>query len=303
MAASTSGTRSNPASLRKFTGAAARPDVHPGACGDAARPGLRSEDDLLHEPRRQPRRSARCTGSTSQPTQNLPDFVNLGGTEDGRPEAAAARRRQRRPDRRPDHRDQARQRQRAGGADLRRRRRGLVVRDRLDPDGRSFWAQTNGPGNVYRFNIASGAVDAARSRRRQRLRHLREGHQDRRVRQRRAERDDHHARRRRDLHAGPDGQRRLLVRRRRQRPRASTSCTGQCLRLAHRHGFDRPKTLQVDAPDLAGDTASKTTTYTVVAPPPPPPPPPPAWSSDPGRADELHAARRPDGRVASSACS
>jgi streptogramin lyase len=29
----------------------------------------------------------------------------------------------------------------------------------LDPDGRSFWAQTNSPGNVYRFNIASGAVD------------------------------------------------------------------------------------------------------------------------------------------------
>ena len=29
----------------------------------------------------------------------------------------------------------------------------------LDPDGRSFWAQTNSPGNVYRFNIATGAVD------------------------------------------------------------------------------------------------------------------------------------------------
>jgi hypothetical protein len=29
----------------------------------------------------------------------------------------------------------------------------------LDPDGKSFWAQTNNPGNVYRFNIASGAVD------------------------------------------------------------------------------------------------------------------------------------------------
>ena len=29
----------------------------------------------------------------------------------------------------------------------------------LDPDGRSFWAQTTAPGNVYRFNIASGAVD------------------------------------------------------------------------------------------------------------------------------------------------
>lgn len=29
----------------------------------------------------------------------------------------------------------------------------------LDPDGKSFWAQTNAPGNVYRFDIASGAVD------------------------------------------------------------------------------------------------------------------------------------------------
>ena len=29
----------------------------------------------------------------------------------------------------------------------------------LDPDGQSFWAQTNAPGNVYRFNIATGTVD------------------------------------------------------------------------------------------------------------------------------------------------
>jgi hypothetical protein len=29
----------------------------------------------------------------------------------------------------------------------------------LDPDGQSFWAQTNSPGNVYRFNIASAVVD------------------------------------------------------------------------------------------------------------------------------------------------
>ena len=29
----------------------------------------------------------------------------------------------------------------------------------LDPDGKSFWAQTTSPGNVYRFNIATGAVD------------------------------------------------------------------------------------------------------------------------------------------------
>ena len=29
----------------------------------------------------------------------------------------------------------------------------------LDPDGRSFWGQTNDPGNVYRFNIETGAVD------------------------------------------------------------------------------------------------------------------------------------------------
>jgi hypothetical protein len=29
----------------------------------------------------------------------------------------------------------------------------------LDPDGRSFWAQTTGPGAVFRFNIASGAAD------------------------------------------------------------------------------------------------------------------------------------------------
>ena len=29
----------------------------------------------------------------------------------------------------------------------------------LDPDGASFWAQTATPGNVYRFNIASGDVD------------------------------------------------------------------------------------------------------------------------------------------------
>jgi hypothetical protein len=29
----------------------------------------------------------------------------------------------------------------------------------LDPDGKSFWAQTTNPGNVYRFDIATGAVD------------------------------------------------------------------------------------------------------------------------------------------------
>jgi len=29
----------------------------------------------------------------------------------------------------------------------------------LDPDGRSFWAQTTNPGNVYRFDLATGAVD------------------------------------------------------------------------------------------------------------------------------------------------
>lgn len=29
----------------------------------------------------------------------------------------------------------------------------------LDPDGKSFWAQTSTPGAVFRFNIASGAVD------------------------------------------------------------------------------------------------------------------------------------------------
>ena len=29
----------------------------------------------------------------------------------------------------------------------------------LDPDGRSFWAQTATPGNVFRFNIATGIVD------------------------------------------------------------------------------------------------------------------------------------------------
>ena len=29
----------------------------------------------------------------------------------------------------------------------------------LDPDGRSFWAQTSTPGSVFRFNIATGAVD------------------------------------------------------------------------------------------------------------------------------------------------
>ena len=29
----------------------------------------------------------------------------------------------------------------------------------LDPDGQSFWAQTTAPGSVFRFNIASGAVD------------------------------------------------------------------------------------------------------------------------------------------------
>ena len=29
----------------------------------------------------------------------------------------------------------------------------------LDPDGKSFWAQTTGPGAVFRFNIASGAAD------------------------------------------------------------------------------------------------------------------------------------------------
>jgi hypothetical protein len=32
----------------------------------------------------------------------------------------------------------------------------------LDPDGRSFWAQTSTPGSVFRFSIDSGAVDRGR---------------------------------------------------------------------------------------------------------------------------------------------
>jgi hypothetical protein len=142
----------------------------------------------------------------------------------------------------------------------------------LDPDGKSFWAQTSTPGAVFRFNIATGAVDrgplpsAANAFgicvRGTRLAALDNAPPSIAV-------------------ATPaDG----ATFTQGQRVNASFSCTddrfgtgvASCNGTVPNGspidtGSVGTKTFKVDATDVAGNSASRTNTYTVVAPNPPPP--------------------------------
>ncbi len=146
----------------------------------------------------------------------------------------------------------------------------------LDPDGRSFWAQTNAPGNVFRFNIATRAVDrgplaAASSAFGICVNGTRTAALDNAV------------PRIAIATPAPDA-----VFQQGQDVRAAFSCQDD----ANGTGIDRctgtaapgapldtaspgTRTFRVDAADNAGNTATATRTYTVLAPPPAPPPPAP----------------------------
>jgi hypothetical protein len=152
----------------------------------------------------------------------------------------------------------------------------------LDPDGRSFWAQNSTPGNVFRFNIETGAVDRGPLPTAQRafgicVQGTRTAALD-------------NAPPRVSI-ASPLGSATFTQG---EDVRASFSCaddangTGiaSCAgtvangqRIAT--GTVGPQTFQVTARDNAGNTASRTVAYTVAAPPPPPPPPPPAAPTAP----------------------
>jgi hypothetical protein len=145
----------------------------------------------------------------------------------------------------------------------------------LDPDGRSFWAQTSLPGSVFRFNIASGAVDrgplaSAANAFGICVKGTRTAALD---------------------NAAPS----IAIA---APANGATVQQGQVVAAAYSCADDAngtgiqtcsgpvpagspidtgsigPKTFTVTASDVAGNTATASTTYTVVAPPPPPPPPP-----------------------------
>ena len=144
----------------------------------------------------------------------------------------------------------------------------------LDPDGQSFWAQTTAPGNVFRFNIATGAVDRGPL-----------------------------------ASAGSafgicvKGTRTAAIDNAAPTISISTPAQGATFQqgqdvkasfaartIAYGSGIDRctgtvpagtsidtgspgTKTFSVEAVDREGNTATASRTYTVAAPPPPPPPP------------------------------
>jgi hypothetical protein len=145
----------------------------------------------------------------------------------------------------------------------------------LDPDGRSFWAQSNTPGSVFRFDIESGVVDrgplpsaagafgicAAGTRT--------------------AALDN--AAPSVDISSPAEGATFVQG----STVRAAFTCRDDAFGTGIRScaapvgpgaAIDTAspgrKSFTVDAADVAGNTARRTTTYTVVAPPPPPPPPP-----------------------------
>ncbi len=146
----------------------------------------------------------------------------------------------------------------------------------LDPDGRSFWGQTNSPGNVYRFNIGTGAVDrgplpSADSAFGICVKGTRTAAFD-------------NAPPSITITSPADG----ATFTQGTTVNADYSCADDANGTGIKScsgtvgsgspidtGSVGPKTFRVDATDFAGNTSSRTTTYTVVAPPPPPPPPPP----------------------------
>jgi hypothetical protein len=144
----------------------------------------------------------------------------------------------------------------------------------LDPNGTSFWAQTNSPGSVYRFNLASGAVErgplpSAASAFGICVKGTRTAALD-------------NAPPSIQISTPANGTTFTLGQ---VVPAAYScaddangtgiaSCSGP---VAPNAGIDTstpgPKTFTVNAADVAGNTASASTTYTVAVPPPPPPPP------------------------------
>src|SRR6478735_7705859 len=153
------GHQANPESLRRFTG-----DGTPAGTFTPASPAslidLSADQRTVFYTDRSAVAAARVHRFDVASGKNLADFGDLGGTGriadlkllppgDGSGGAIVA---------------QSTEIKRLDGA-------GKVVRtyDRpgldtwfgvaLDPDGRSFWAQTSAPGSVFRFNIATGAVD------------------------------------------------------------------------------------------------------------------------------------------------
>ncbi len=146
----------------------------------------------------------------------------------------------------------------------------------LDPDGRSFWAQTNAPGNVYRFNIATGAVDrgplaSAASAFGICVKGSRTAALDNAVPSVSISTPGDGA----TFQQGQDVKAAFSC----EDDRFGTGinrCTGTVPAGASIDtGSPGTKTFSVEAVDNAGNTATASRSYTVVAPPPPPPPPPP----------------------------
>jgi hypothetical protein len=144
----------------------------------------------------------------------------------------------------------------------------------LDPDGRSFWAQNATPGNVFRFNIESGAIDRGPLPTAQRAFGLC-------VLGTRTAALDNAAPR--ITLASPAANATFTQG---ADVRASFTCTddvngtgvASCAgTVANGARIDTStvgtQTFQVNARDNAGNTASRTVTYTVAEPPPPPAPP------------------------------
>jgi hypothetical protein len=152
----------------------------------------------------------------------------------------------------------------------------------LDPDGRSFWAQNSTPGNVFRFNIETGAVDRGPLPTAQRafgicVQGTRTAALDNAPPQVSIASPLNNA----TFTQGAD-------------VRASFSCaddangtgiascagpvpSGQRIDT----GTVGPQTFEVVARDNAGNTARRAVSYTVTAPPPPPPAPPAAPAGPP----------------------
>ena len=153
------GHQANPSSLRRFSGAGT-----PGTTFTPAAPAslidLSSDQRTVFYTDRSGTAQPRVHRFDVDTNTNLADFADLGGTDriadlkllppgDGSGGAIVA---------------QTTAIKRVNGA-------GSVIQtyDRpgqdtwfgiaLDPDGRSFWAQTSTPGSVFRFNIDSGVVD------------------------------------------------------------------------------------------------------------------------------------------------